>query len=121
MAKSRGLGDDLKKVFDATGITKVVEVVTDVLGIEDCGCTRRQETANNWFPYKNNEGVEQPIIEQNINDFTPGLYIFNNNSVLTKDGVTNHYRIGDKILINSDNPSYNDFSYMYIAGVIRKE
>jgi hypothetical protein len=36
MAKSKGLGDDLKKVFDATGITSVVEKTTELLGIEDC-------------------------------------------------------------------------------------
>ena len=119
MAKSRGLGDTISKITEVTGIKTLVEKTADILGIEDCGCERRADTLNKLFPYT--QGTEQPIIEQNINDFTPGLYIFNNNSVLTKDGVTNHYRIGDKILINSDNPSYNDFSYMYVAGVISKE
>ena len=117
--KSRGLGDTITKITEATGIKTLVEKTTELLGIEDCGCSRRADTLNQLFPYT--QGVEQPIIEQNINDFAPGLYIFNNNSVLTKDGITNHYKIGDKILINSDNPSYNDFSYMYVAGVIRKE
>ena len=44
--KSKGLGDTIEKITTVTGIKKVVEVVNEVLGIEDCGCPKRQESLN---------------------------------------------------------------------------
>ena len=35
--KSRGLGDDLEKLFEKTGIAKAVKWIAG----EDCGCERR--------------------------------------------------------------------------------
>lgn len=46
--KTKGLGDTVEKVFEATGIAKVAKFV---LG-DDCGCDDRKEKLNNWFPYK---------------------------------------------------------------------
>lgn len=46
--KSRGLGDTVAKVTEATGIKKVVEKATK----GNCGCKRRQENLNKLFPYK---------------------------------------------------------------------
>lgn len=120
MAKSKGLGDDLKKVFDATGITKVVETVTDALGIEDCNCSGRQTTLNKWIPYNNTESYVPQSIEQNIDDFTVGIYIFNNDLTITIGGVMNNYRIGDKIYLEEDNPSFSDFKQLYSIGIISK-
>lgn len=51
--KSKGLGDSIAVVTQLTGIKKVVEVVTKVVGVEDCGCDKRQEKLNKRFPYKN--------------------------------------------------------------------
>lgn len=51
----RGLGDDLKRIFDETGVTIVFEKVTSTLGVKDCGCKERQEKLNELFPYKNEE------------------------------------------------------------------
>jgi hypothetical protein len=48
------LGDDIKKVTHALGIDKAVEVVADALGIDDCGCDKRQETLNKLFPRNKN-------------------------------------------------------------------
>lgn len=120
MAKSRGLGDDLKKVFDVTGITKVVEVVTDVLGIEDCGCSRRQEWANNAVPYDNIQIPQPPLVEQNIDDFCEGIYIINNNLVFSQNGETYNYVIGQKIYIESNLPYFDNFKQYYKLGIISK-
>jgi hypothetical protein len=45
--KSRGLGDTIDKFTTKTGIKKAVKVISDALGIEDCGCNGRKETLNN--------------------------------------------------------------------------
>ena len=44
--KSRGLGDTVGKVTAATGVKRLVRVATKAVGIEDCGCSARQEKLN---------------------------------------------------------------------------
>jgi len=44
--KSKGLGDTVEKITEATGIKKIVEAITD-----DCGCQERKERLNRLFPY----------------------------------------------------------------------
>ena len=51
--RSRGLGDTVAKVTRVTGIEKAVKVVTQAVGVKDCGCSQRQETLNRVFPYNN--------------------------------------------------------------------
>tara|TARA_R110002073_G_scaffold23224_2_gene79296 strand:- start:14476 stop:14682 length:207 start_codon:yes stop_codon:yes gene_type:complete len=48
--KSIGLGDTIHKVTKALGIKKVVDKVSKATG-KDCGCNKRQETLNRFFPY----------------------------------------------------------------------
>jgi hypothetical protein len=50
--KSKGLGDTIEKVTQATGIKRVVEAVSEATG-KDCGCAKRRDTLNRVFPYKN--------------------------------------------------------------------
>jgi hypothetical protein len=50
--ESRGLGDTIAKITHATGLDKVAEKIAEVVGVEDCGCGKRQETLNEMFPYK---------------------------------------------------------------------
>ena len=47
--KSKGLGDSIAKLTQATGIKKVVDTVTK----GDCGCNKRQDSLNRMFPYDN--------------------------------------------------------------------
>ena len=47
--KSRGLGDSIEKITEATGIKNVVNRVT---GNKDCGCDKRKEYLNKIVPYK---------------------------------------------------------------------
>jgi hypothetical protein len=53
--KSRGLGDDIKKITAATRLDKLSEKIANLLD-EDCGCDKRQDWLNektkNWPVYK---------------------------------------------------------------------
>lgn len=51
--KSRGLGDTMAKITEATGLDKLAERMARAMGKEDCGCKRRQEKLNEIFPYDN--------------------------------------------------------------------
>ncbi len=75
--KSKGLGDTIEKITEATGIKAVVEAVSEAIGI-DCGCEERKELFNELFPYKeveclNNEDNEwlRVFFEVNSNQLTP--------------------------------------------------
>ncbi len=53
--KSKGLGDDIKKITAATRLDKLSEKIARLLD-EDCGCDKRQDWLNektkNWPVYK---------------------------------------------------------------------
>ena len=53
-AHSRGLGDSIERVTEATGIKKIVEKGAKALG-KDCGCSGRRDTLNRIFPYNKNK------------------------------------------------------------------
>jgi len=53
--QSRGLGDDIAKITHALGLDKITERITDALGIEDCGCDKRQALLNELYPHKKDE------------------------------------------------------------------
>lgn len=118
--KSKGLGDTIAKITEATGIDKLVDKVTDVLGIEDCGCAGRREALNNAFPYQNNKPHQIELVAQNIADFTSGIYMINNNLIFTRDGVTFDYKVGDRIFIKEDHPYYKEFQEYFQLGIISK-
>jgi len=46
--RSKGLGDTVEKVLQATGIDKVVKFIAG----EDCGCNERKARLNALIPYK---------------------------------------------------------------------
>ena len=48
--KSKGLGDTIEKITKATGIKKVVDKVNKATG-KDCGCGKRKDVLNKFFPY----------------------------------------------------------------------
>jgi len=45
---SKGLGDTVEKVLEATGIAQAVKFIAG----DDCGCEERKQKLNEWFPYK---------------------------------------------------------------------
>lgn len=75
--KSKGLGDTIEKITEATGIKAVVEAVSEVTGI-DCGCGERKDLLNKLFPYKQAECLTDEdnewlkvFFETNNNQLTP--------------------------------------------------
>lgn len=52
LVEPRGLGDLIAKLTWTTGIDNVVKKVTKAVGIEDCGCSKRQEKLNELFPFE---------------------------------------------------------------------
>jgi len=50
-ASSKGLGDTIEKITEATGIKKVVETFSKVTGV-DCKCEERKAKLNNLIPYR---------------------------------------------------------------------
>ena len=52
--KSRGLGDDIKKITAATRLDRLAEKIAELTS-SDCGCDARQEKLNKMFPYKRNK------------------------------------------------------------------
>ena len=50
-AASKGLGDSLEKVFEATGIADAVKFIAG----EDCGCDERKAKLNKLLPFRNPE------------------------------------------------------------------
>ena len=51
MKKDKGLGDTIERITTATGISKIVKVIT-----KECGCKKRKDKLNQIFPYQ--KGLE---------------------------------------------------------------
>ena len=53
IVKDRGLGDTIARFTKATGIKKLADSIPG-----GCGCNKRQNVLNNYFPYNNkNNGI----------------------------------------------------------------
>jgi len=50
--KSKGLGDTIQKITNATGLSALTNMLQDKGIIKDCGCNERKEKLNKKFPYK---------------------------------------------------------------------
>jgi len=55
MSESRGLGDTIAKITEATGISWFAHKAATLIGLADCGCAERQELLNQLFPYRHAE------------------------------------------------------------------
>ena len=55
MTKSKGLGDTVQKITDATGISAFTNMLQDKGIIKYCGCKKRKQKLNKMFPYKKNK------------------------------------------------------------------
>lgn len=97
--KSKGLGDTVKKVFEATGIDKVAKFI---LG-EDCGCDERQEALNKLFPYKKVEC----LTEDEYNYLKDYFNKYPNNNSGTRRAVilTKLYSIYSRVFNTNKKPS----------------
>ena len=77
--KATGLGDTIEAITESTGIKKVVDIISDLTGI-DCGCDERKVILNKLFPYKKPECLNdedqnylKSFFENNVNQLTPLL------------------------------------------------
>ena len=60
--KIKGFGDTFEKIMIFTGIKRLIKWI---YGDKDCGCDRRKDMWNKWFPYNNTEGTcKEPCKEE---------------------------------------------------------
>lgn len=108
---SQGLGDTIAKVTHYTGISKLTDVITDALGIEDCGCDRRREELNEKYSY-------QP--QSDLEPAETGLYEVLKQINIFKDGVTFELKPGDKILLTEENVLYSEWPNYILMEAVKK-
>ena len=70
--KSKGLGDDIKKITSATRLDQLTEKIFELLNM-DCNCDNRQEWLNdktkNWSRYKKDQyGRKLYVFSESTND-----------------------------------------------------
>lgn len=86
--KSKGLGDTIAKITEATGIDKLVKFVAG----EDCGCDERKEKLNKLFPYA------KPLCLTEDEFVTLDTYFNQNTNTLTSDEQTSLIAINNRVL-----------------------
>jgi hypothetical protein len=86
--KSKGLGDTIAKITEATGIDKLVKFIAG----EDCGCDERKEKLNKLFPYA------KPLCLTENEFNTLDVYFKQNTNTLTSDEQTSLIAINNRVL-----------------------
>jgi hypothetical protein len=86
--KSKGLGDTIAKITEATGIDKLVKFIAG----EDCGCDERKEKLNKLFPYA------KPLCLTEDEFNTLDTYFKQNTNTLTSDEQTALIAINNRVL-----------------------
>ena len=107
--ESKGLGDTIAKITNATGLDKLADSVAKMAGKDDCGCNSRRQKLNKIFPYKG-ETPPPPLPDHLIPEVNEGTYIVKKKLVY-KAPNTNTATIfypNDVIHINSNMPIYDN-------------
>jgi hypothetical protein len=86
--QSKGLGDTIAKITEATGIDKLVKFIAG----EDCGCDERKEKLNKLFPY----AKPQCLTEDEFN--TLDTYFKQNTNTLTSNEQRSLIAINNRVL-----------------------
>jgi len=76
--KSKGLGDTIERITEATGIKAVVEAVSEATGL-NCGCEDRKDVLNKLFPYKQTE-----CLTEEYNEYLTNFFSVTNNQLTPK-------------------------------------
>ena len=93
--KSKGLGDDIEKITEATGIKKVVKLAFG----EDCGCDERKEKLNKLFKYKQPECFTEE-------EYKYLNFVFNTKgSVISADKVSRLINIYNRVFDAKQRPT----------------
>ena len=59
--KDKGFGDTFERIMIFTGIKRIVKWI---YGDKDCGCDRRKDIWNKWFPYNVEGTCKEPCEEE---------------------------------------------------------
>lgn len=84
-----GLGDVVESITKATGIKKVVEVVSEVTGL-DCGCEERKKKWNEI----NLDSIKKLFRRNTVNEISEEDYAFLCD--LFKDGMPSQVKVNDQ-------------------------
>lgn len=117
---SKGLGDTIAKFTHYTGIAKAVEVVTEALGIEDCGCNRRRETLNSEISYNQPKIIPDPIDLNILPKAETGVYEILQQIHATRGKEIFKYNPGDKILLSENHLLYSNWPHYILIGAVKK-
>jgi hypothetical protein len=93
--KSKGLGDDIEKITEATGIKKLVKFIAG----EDCGCDARKEKLNKIFRHNKLE-----CLTEDEYDYLTEFFAKNKN-VLNNEEIKKLYEISNRIFNKKNKPS----------------
>jgi len=93
--KSKGLGDDIEKITEATGIKKLVKFIAG----EDCGCDERKDKLNKIFRHNKLE-----CLTEDEYDYLTGFFAKNKN-VLNNQEINKLYEISNRIFNKKSKPS----------------
>jgi len=93
--KSKGLGDDIEKITEATGIKKLVKFIAG----EDCGCDERKDKLNKIFRHNKLE-----CLTEDEYDYLTEFFAKNKN-VLNNEEITKLYEISNRVFNKKSKPS----------------
>jgi hypothetical protein len=86
--KSKGLGDTIAKITEATGVDKLVKFIAG----EDCGCEERKEKLNKLFPY-----AKPLCLTENEFNYLDSYFKINSNQ-LTSEQQHDLIKINNRVL-----------------------
>ena len=86
--QSKGLGDDIEKITEATGIKKIVEWAWG----QDCGCKERKEKLNKMFPHSK----KPECLKQREYNFLDRIYKAKSR-VLSREDNQELYRVYNRV------------------------
>ena len=81
--KSKGLGDTISKITQATGIKSIVDKVSEVTGI-DCKCEERKEALNKLYPYTRQMTEDEITIYEEVMSRTKGTITGDDQAILVR-------------------------------------
>ena len=93
--KSKGLGDDIEKITEATGIKKLVKFIAG----EDCGCDERKNKLNKIFRHNKLE-----CLNEEEYDYLTEFFAKNKN-VLNNQEIKKLYEISNRVFNKKNKPS----------------
>ena len=120
--KSKGVGDTIAKITNATGLDKVADAVAKMAGKDDCGCGRRREVLNEVFPYTtdNSEDIGSIVNTEPLNE-VEGNYLVLQEIHCTLPEVGEFvFQVGTELPITEEHPLYKDIPFYYEKNIIKK-